>query len=308
MYELRVLSGQHQGAALPLCGDAWCIGRDDSADLFLQDNGVGTKHAELFLKENCWTLHLAESTGCDFYEQGRMEYVLNENTPFSLGGVWLCITSSEMSWGEIKRPDAGEEVQKEAEKKEDVHSEHSVKIASKQNNENYRYAKVMRLVSFTIMLLLSCTILSWILQPTIAQTGRDENQRPVLATLQEMRPALLAMLRERNLIPGVKIDMQKGKIVLYGELSKERILILDRMIARFHNEYNAMPQLVNNTRPLSEKLPFRIVQVSTGGHANIVTDEGKRVFIGDDIDGLHLASITDNRILFTGNKNIEVNW
>lgn len=37
MFELRVLSGLHQGAALPLIGEQWLIGADAEHDLALYD-------------------------------------------------------------------------------------------------------------------------------------------------------------------------------------------------------------------------------------------------------------------------------
>ena len=45
MYELRVLDGQRQGAALPLFGEQWSIGAQADADLVLNDPGVAEQHA-----------------------------------------------------------------------------------------------------------------------------------------------------------------------------------------------------------------------------------------------------------------------
>ena len=47
MYELRVLDGQRQGAALPLFGEQWSIGAQADADLVLNDPGVAEQHALL---------------------------------------------------------------------------------------------------------------------------------------------------------------------------------------------------------------------------------------------------------------------
>ena len=56
------------------------------------------------------------------------------------------------------------------------------------------------------------------------------------------------------------------------------------------------------------ELPFRIVQITTGSRANIVTDDGQRLFIGDEVDELRLVSITGNQIEFSGRENIKVSW
>ena len=39
-----------------------------------------------------------------------------------------------------------------------------------------------------------------------------------------------------------------------------------------------------------------------------VTDKGKRLFIGDEIDGLRLVKVSKDRIYFKGNHDIEVTW
>lgn len=47
MFELRVLNGQRQGAALPLFGEQWSIGAHPDADLMLNDPGIAEQHARL---------------------------------------------------------------------------------------------------------------------------------------------------------------------------------------------------------------------------------------------------------------------
>ncbi|WP_338564739.1 hypothetical protein [Erwinia sp. E_sp_W01_6] len=106
----------------------------------------------------------------------------------------------------------------------------------------------------------------------------------------------------------MKIDMGKGTLILNGELSKEKLQILERMLVRFQAQYNVLPKLVNNTREYSAKLPFRIVQITTGKRANVVTDAGDRLFIGDQVDELRLVAITSSEIEFAGREHIKVNW
>ena len=56
MYELRVLDGQRQGAALPLFGEQWSIGAQADADLVLNDPGVAEHHALLRFSEANWSV------------------------------------------------------------------------------------------------------------------------------------------------------------------------------------------------------------------------------------------------------------
>jgi type III secretion protein D len=50
------------------------------------------------------------------------------------------------------------------------------------------------------------------------------------------------------------------------------------------------------------------VQITTGSRANIVTDDGQRLFVGDEVDHLRLVSITSDQIEFNGRDNIKVSW
>lgn len=60
IFELRVLSGLHQGAALPLFGECWSIGASEEADLGLYDPGVHVRHAQLQRTGEHWSLQAQE--------------------------------------------------------------------------------------------------------------------------------------------------------------------------------------------------------------------------------------------------------
>lgn len=62
MFELRVLDGMHQGAALPLFGEQWSIGAHPDADLALYDPGIAERHVRLQCVDQRWSVH------CEFDE------------------------------------------------------------------------------------------------------------------------------------------------------------------------------------------------------------------------------------------------
>ncbi len=98
MFELRVLNGQHQGAALPLVGEQWSIGSAEELDLALDDAGVASLHCRLQRLDERWTLNAEEGVVCD--EQGNALPGLDVklNSPFMLGPVWLCVSPAEDAW------------------------------------------------------------------------------------------------------------------------------------------------------------------------------------------------------------------
>ncbi|MEI2266969.1 FHA domain-containing protein [Erwinia sp. CGal63] len=293
MFELRVLTGRHQGAALPVSGGRWTLGRSNEADLQLTDDGVLPLHAALCFVDDVWQLQ--ELEGKVRQPDGDL---LSPDTPFALGEVWLSLTHAAQPWDEMRAAPLPVAV---------TPAEAAPAMAAPAAPSRL-FSRGVQVLSVSLILLLSFTIISWILQPTVAQTSTTPSNRKILETLQEVRPPLLAMLRERGLTPGVKIDMDKGRLILNGELSKERLQILDRMLTRFQAQYAVVPQLVNHTRLRSAKLPFRIVQITTGKRANVVTDGGERLFIGDQVGDLRLVAITASEIEFAGREQIKVNW
>lgn len=299
MFELRVLTGRHQGAALPVIGGELSLGSADEADLLLSDDGVLAQHATLVFAEERWQLQGKD--GEVLTAAGETVALLDPlpfDTPFALGETWLCLSPADRPWEAMPaapQPALAAPVAAAA----------PVEAAPVPSRT---FSRGVQVLSVSLILLLSFTIISWILQPTVAQTSTTDSNRKVLETLQQVRPPLVAMLRERGLTPGVKIDMDKGKLILNGELNKEQLQILERMLVRFQAQYNVQPQLVNNTRQYNAKLPFRIVQITTGKRANVVTDAGERLFIGDQVDDLRLVAITSSEVEFGGREHIKVNW
>ncbi|MFL6608935.1 MAG: FHA domain-containing protein, partial [Pseudomonas sp.] len=65
MFELRVLSGLHRGAALPLVGEQWVVGAAEDADLALYDPGICGRHAAVSLVQGQWLLASLEGVVCN---------------------------------------------------------------------------------------------------------------------------------------------------------------------------------------------------------------------------------------------------
>ncbi|MDN5510666.1 MAG: FHA domain-containing protein, partial [Pseudomonas sp.] len=99
MFELRVLDGLHQGAALPLFGEQWSLGANADADLLLDDPGIAEHHARLLLLEGRWSVQ-AEA-GLLKNGDGQMLAQIGDlalNTPFMIGPVSLCVCPADHPW------------------------------------------------------------------------------------------------------------------------------------------------------------------------------------------------------------------
>ena len=78
----------------------------------------------------------------------------------------------------------------------------------------------------------------------------------------------------------------QNDIALQGALvTEEELARLERMLTRFNRKYASPLPVVNQVRQRQFKLPFRITQVTTGPMAHLVTNEGNRLFVGDEVQG-----------------------
>ncbi|WP_035341710.1 FHA domain-containing protein, partial [Dickeya sp. DW 0440] len=99
MFELRVLTGLHRGAALPLSGTAWRIGCADEADMVLYDPGIRDQHCLLEQQPQGWLLSSLDGPVSNGEGHALTEPLLIQpGTPFAAGGIWLCVVSADTPW------------------------------------------------------------------------------------------------------------------------------------------------------------------------------------------------------------------
>lgn len=296
MFELRVLSGLHLGAALPLFGDTWLIGQADEADLMLSDAGVAPQHCTLRREGEQW---LAQPAAGDAFS-------ITVEQAFQVADVWLCIAQPETPWAACMPPAAPmtETTATTQPQAAEPPPQAPAPVAARKGI----FTRGLRALTCSLLLLLTFTVLSWVLQPTVAQTQVSTSSQPTLRTADELQVPLRKMLRERDLASAVKLETHNNRVRLTGRLSATQMQIYNRMLERFHAEYASDVALDNQVKQLKVTLPFRIVQITTGSRANIVTDDGQRLFVGDEVDQLRLVSITSDQIEFNGRDNIKVSW
>ena len=297
MFELRVLSGLHQGAALPLFGDQWCIGASAEADLELYDPGIEAQHAQLFCIDGRWQVQARQGLLQD--ECGAVLARIANLAPrveFSIGGIRLCIASIDSFW--LQEP---------------VH----VPGTSNEVAVNERAAPTVNrwktgLICALLVLVPLAVAGGMVLPPNdVMPPPREESSasdKRQLATPAEVHQQLRKMLIERELGHQVSLELASDQITLGGEVSKESQALVSRMLARFSAQFETTVPIINQVQALSSDLPFRIVQIIGGQKAHVVLADGRRLFFGDEIDGLRLTVIDNHRLLFEGKQRYEVKW
>jgi type III secretion protein D len=324
MYELRVLNGLHEGAALPLSGNLWWIGNAVESDLQLCDNGIKARHCQLMRQDGQqgqqtqWQLQAEDGVVCNREgERQTMPFTIVPGEIFTLNGVWICLEAAEAAWASgpaMTQPGAQSVTQPELQVFQAASNDGRIApVAVKKSLIKRLLPPWAQITAVSLMLLFAITVTSWILQPGMAEQSTDTTaqiSKPHLDDQAAMRAVVDHMLRERQLNNLVKIDTAQKGITLRGSLTKEQLPIVQRMVDNVENNYQLGVPLINDTEARATSLPFRITQITDGSKANIVTDDGQRLFIGDEHDGFRLVRISANEVQFSGqdNSDITVNW
>lgn len=101
MLELRILSGLHRGAALPLDEDTIVIGSDESSSVVLLDPGIAPAHASLRKTSGGWAL---SSLDGDVLASDTNEPIqsldLQPGEFGRIGRVWVTLADSDARWSD----------------------------------------------------------------------------------------------------------------------------------------------------------------------------------------------------------------
>lgn len=99
MYELRILSGLHRGATLPLDDHPHVIGAGDEDDVVLVDPGVEAQHATLSPTESGWLLSSTNGSICDAESNEAQSLIDLLPGGFArVGKVWISVADQDAHW------------------------------------------------------------------------------------------------------------------------------------------------------------------------------------------------------------------
>jgi type III secretion protein D len=134
------------------------------------------------------------------------------------------------------------------------------------------------------------------------------SQRIELESPFEVRQQLLKMLGERELTHQVSLQVINGQIALNGDVSQDDMELVSRMLNRFGEQFDTAVPVMSRVRVRSSTPPFKIVQIVGGPNGHVVLAQGNRLFLGDEVDGLRLISIDNQKVVFDGQQRYEVRW
>lgn len=295
MFELRVLSGLHQQAALPLVGDEWYVGAREEADLALFDPGIEAHHGALHLQAEQWRLEAHAGAFYDAEGEVLIGTILPEQL-FRAANIWLCVAPCDAPW-------ASETVPLEMPALKPVPP---LAPSSAQPLVRWPWLWVLLPVLMAVMaaggMLWTPTPLT---QVTPLMPQALSPSKPALETAEQVRTALRLLLDERGLHTVTLNDADKV-VLLSADPTQEPIL--RRVLRVFQQRYRSAIAVSLDLRPTVQTLPFRVVQVVAGGIPHLLTDQGTRMFIGDESEGVRLIAIDPTKLRFDGSPPLEVDW
>ena len=297
MNELRVVSGFHRGVSLVLDEDPIVIGASLEADLILTDPGIVESHVKIENNgDNSWQLFCLNGTIKD--NQGNniesIDVVMGQS--FDLSGVWVQFADKNAPWPS---------------------SETVFSTLTEKNKINEKpKSSLSKLVIFALVGVIG---LLTVTHATVAEKKEPDVKVEDITemTIDEpikkkenidiLAPIFKKMLKEREL-QNVKLVMLGDVWNLEGSLEPREIEKLKRMIIRF-SKRNPHSITINNNITLKDySLPFDIVKVISGPYGHVEARDGHKLYLGSEYKGVTLVSITKNELIFSGERNITVNW
>lgn len=324
--ELRILNGLHRGASLPLDEQPQMIGSGDDADVVLVDPGIEPRHAVLRLAAGSWSL-----LALDGIVRGAADDVAADQPQLApgdcarVGRIWLTVAAPGTPWQDPPAdppPQAAVPEAVPADVEEPTEAEEPA--PEPVEPAPARLEKPRRRRSRIVMLpvALGAGLVAAAAYAYTARSG-DTMPAPAAASLkpaavepkaaqppspEALRQAFRQRLAEVDLLRRFDLRLDDRAWTLRASLDEEEAArfrrILDAFVAAHHIDFPIDARIGG----ADTMLPFKVRQVVSGANASIVTDDGQRLYPGDDYKGVRLVAINGNRISFNGIQPIEVKW
>lgn len=330
--ELRILSGLHRGAALPLDGAPLELGAGEAADVVLADHGLAQRHARLVPAATGWRLEALDGEVHDAMTAAAQTAVdCPPGGCARLGTVWICVSPVDASWqaapASVAEPAPQSEAQSGPVALGAAAATPSRAAAARTARAAARRRHLLLLPFLLVLFLCAATAYAFSARPagmpsapkgdvaaaapatpataptppTPPTTGRALTPAGLRAAFE--RELDLAQMRDR-----FELQLDDDRWRMRADLGQEEQERFERMLARFVAVHRIGFPVDARIVPSAALLPFRVEQVLSGAQAGIVTDGGQRLFVGDEYRGMRLVSMKDGRLVFAGQRTIEVQW
>ncbi len=316
MLEIRILNGLHQGASLSLDSERLVLGSSLDADIEILDPGIKERHCVIeYLKDkSSWYVQALEGDMTIGFDNKRANVIeVAEELVIKVGSIHIGFFDEAEAWN-LEKYSRPEILQLGKKKERSPFSDYRIYFgitAIAGSLLTYSFADDGKTPDLST-------------NPVIAKhkTSKEENSNTSSITnnlnietkdeLEEpninVETELKYMLRQRGMLKKIEVSEQEpGKWKLTGSLTADELGKISRMIARFEVTYPNI-DLIDDTKAINRTLPFEIRSVASGMYAHVLTTEGDRIYIGESIHGFTLKKIENDKILFSGDHDVELLW
>ncbi|MFZ6773939.1 FHA domain-containing protein [Undibacterium sp. SXout7W] len=362
MYELRILSGLHRGATLPLYDETHTIGASDEADVVLVDTCVQTLHATLSKTENGWLLSARDGQIFDAETNEHKTFIdLQPGEFVRIGDIWIVIQSEGEPWPDVppvpedlplvseQFMDAEESVQENSESLNieispaDI-EEHRAAVQEHVKPKRRFFGRRIVIGAMVTTVVLSAaatyamtdrTALSGLSKlsnlsdpksgvsrlmneqsakqtPELADESdadtKKNAEKPAGLTPDALRKVFRKRLADADLLRQFDMTLEDRYWQMQADLDEEETKRFDKILQKFMAQYQIDFPVHAKIVKSEGMLPFKVIQVISGTNPNIVTQDGQRMFVGEEYRGVRLLAIQENHLTFAGKRKIEMNW
>lgn len=332
-YEFRVLSGLHRGAILPLDEETLSIGAHEDADVVLVDPGIQKLHARLSRSDSGWVVESNE--GDVFSADGtplKEASALARGSFVRIGPIWICISEEDDPWPEppaefsspATSPEASAPMHAAAPAVQaDGGAEAAQPRPPRKNVRRAAFMPALVLIATTAAAAYAFTSKPEP-QPNAKEMAAtmlnsDRHAAPALdpgaagaksqtMTQADLKKEFRKRLANAELINRFDLQLNDDSWDMRADLDEDEASRFERVLATFMREYVISFPVRAKIVPAEGMLPFKISQVMSGTNASIVTTDGRRMYIGDEMNGVRLVGINGKRLKFMGKRKIEIVW
>lgn len=144
---------------------------------------------------------------------------------------------------------------------------------------------------------------------TAAEPLRVQAPKPSLQiSQQELRETFRQRLKDVDLLKRFNLNLKDNAWTMQASLDDEEAGRFERILTAFIRTHNITFPVHAKVGSAEAMLPFRIREVVSGSNASVVTEDGNRLYIGDEYHGVRLAAIDGHQLRFEGERKIKVKW
>jgi type III secretion protein D len=319
MYQLRVMSGLHQGSSLRLDEKPYLIGAGGHSGLMLSDRGIAAVHALALLTDGVCLLTAVDGN-IGPADGTHVCIRLKPGQCVQIGPVWLALSGPALEPGLAlpvvaaqltpARPDVAAALPARPAKRIWLSAVLALTIVTATAAYAMHIGSAVPVTSASAAVAPPAAAPA----PVVALVPGTPRIKPVVPGLipvlsqQQLRQTFRERLESAALLQRFTLDLQDQLWAMQANLDDDELKRFERVLLAFVHEFDIRFPFNAKIGSAEDLLPFKVQQVIFGDYPSLVTKDGQRLFVGDEYRGFRLTSIAAGRLSFAGKRKLVMNW